>query len=535
MQPSGQASLVLGIGYLPVGDHVGQLITPSGQGLVDSHHVRQQLPFLTQILAEGPVDEPTGHTSDTAPHRSAGFRRVDLVGQCPVVMEVVERLLAGHRVAAPLTGDRSRCQRRPTERLVLPLQALEELAGIQASLTHRSVLPDAVPDRRLHVDAMLRYLASKTWHVPEHPLPQCTNHMPTAMTGDLPEPVAPSPWVPSPWVMVAGPPGSGGEVIAQALSAIGLALVEPGRRGPDRDRFPIVLTVDGERLAADGDAVLALTDGTWWAPPELPPGWELLPEVAAAAPSIVATLETVLRSRTANDVDAPPAVWYDVRHALLLPFWRRHHGGVRAAVVTWRTPRATVTELQGHGIADMHALALWEASLVGALGGTGGMAVLGVDVDSALADPDRWAVLAARFLADRGFATADDGVERAGAILRASQAVLAGPVVPIGPDDTEHTASSDRLARPLTAVSGVHDRWEPPDDLCVGRWPAALLAATLASHRSAIEATDGWIVTDDAIRDAASAVAALDWTVDRLVEGWASGRLTDGGEPTLPE
>ncbi len=262
-------------------------------------------------------------------------------------------------------------------------------------------------------------------------------------------------------------------------------------------------------------------------------GWEQLPEVASVAPPLVASLESAVQSarRAAGSVDTPSAVWYDRRHALVLPFWRRHQGGVVAVVVAWRLPGASVAELRSGGLGHLHAIALWEAGLVAALEGARGLPVFGVDVDAAMDDPARWASSAAAFLADHGIPVADGGEERASEVLRASSDLLADQAA----TDEEEEAAARRMAAPLALVTGPHHRWEPPEGLAAGRWPTALLASELASHRSAREAMDAWIVTEGATDDASSAVAALDWTVDRLVEGWASGRLTDGGPPTLPE
>jgi len=347
----------------------------------------------------------------------------------------------------------------------------------------------------------------------------------------------------SPWFAVVGPPGSGGEVIARALAALGLGLVES-------DPSPVSLEppVAGERdgatmLSTAGDELLGLLEGTWWAPPDRPTGWEERRELLDAAIPVVASLETVLRHArcpaASDDPTRSAAVWYDVRHALLLPFWRARHRGLRAVVVTWRSPGATVAELAGQDIRPLHALALWEMQLVGALAAAEGMPVLGVDVDAALADPGDWAATAARFVEGLGLAGAGAEVEEVGIELRASAGRLAIPGLP---PDLEETASAVRMAGWLASVAGPHHRWDSPVDLAVGRWAGALLDAQLAGHRSATSAADAWAAAEGALRDAASAgrdaasaVDALDWTVDRLVEGWASGRLTDGGAPTLPD
>ncbi len=284
-------------------------------------------------------------------------------------------------------------------------------------------------------------------------------------------------------------------------------------------------------------------EGTLWAPPLVPVGWEEWPEFVEVAPKIAGSLETALgsvRSPASGDGLSPSAgVWYDPSHVALLPFWRAHHPGLRAAVITWRSPGATVVDLTGRDIRPLHALALWETQLVTAMQATEGMPVLGVDVDLAVANVGNWVGTVAKFAEGLGFVLQDGGRDRAGLALQASAERLPLADRPPGPEEAE---SATRMAGWLSSVAGPHRQWRPPADLAAGSWPMALLDAHLASHRSARSAADAWMVADGAYRnavaadrDTASAVDALDWAVDRLVDAWASGRLTDGGPPTLSE
>lgn len=239
------------------------------------------------------------------------------------------------------------------------------------------------------------------------------------------------------------------------------------------------------------------------------------------------------------------AVWYDRSHPWLAPFWARYHGGLQAVVVTWRTPGSTVAELERHGLDDLHALALWETQLVSALGSFRGLPILGVDVDTALVDPESWSAQASEFLISRGWRVDEPGRRRAVALLtsastpgsKAAHSWASGPrpsseaapgttagrsISGLGPIDSEERSAALRLATSLRAASGIHDSWLPPDDLRVGRWPAALLAALWAARRSATAERRAWAAADTALRDAESAASAFDWTVDRLTEAWAA-------------
>jgi len=346
----------------------------------------------------------------------------------------------------------------------------------------------------------------------------------------------------SPWIAVVGPPGSGGEVVARAVGALGLGQV--GAQQPP----PVPHSAsDGPRattaLSTASDRLLALLEGTWWAPPMVSTGWEERPELVEAAPPVIGTLEHALgAARSPESTGGPiasPGIWFDPRHVLLLPFWRTHHRGLRAAIVTWRSPGATVADLAGQGIGPLHALALWEVQLETALQAARGLPILGVDVDRAVTDEDGFAATATRFLTELGIATPDDGAARTAGALQASAALLTDPNLPADP---EEAISAARMAAWLSSATGVHHRWDPPSDLAAGRWAHALLDAHLASYRSARSAADAWMEAEEAYGraasadvDATSSVAALDWTVDRLVDAWASGRLTDGGPPTLPD
>jgi hypothetical protein len=314
-----------------------------------------------------------------------------------------------------------------------------------------------------------------------------------------------------PLVAVAGPPGSDGEMIARALAAMGLhplggsASLSGGSAEPNSC---------AARLGRLGDELLRLLEGTWWAPPELPDNWEQLPEIVDAVARGLASVEDLL----ALDPDSPHGVgrgvWYDVRHALLLPLWRQHLPVVQAAVVTWRRPGATVARVAPDGISSIHALALWEAQLVGVLTGAIGLPVLGVDVDHVAADPKKWTASAASFLEDLGLELPIDAEERATEVLEASPRLM----VPGGGPATaaEEAAMASQLKGMLDEAEGAHRRWDPASDYSLNPWSAALLAAERSARLSATQAANAWVAADEAHRAMRSALSTLEWTVDRL-------------------
>lgn len=319
--------------------------------------------------------------------------------------------------------------------------------------------------------------------------------------------------------------------MARALAEFGPALVESEPTGGPTHPTPC----SGVSLAVASDMILGLMEGTWSEPPLLSPGWELSAEVEADSPPVVAALTSALEVVASPSGEEPTgirgAVWYDRRHSWLAPFWARYHGGLQAMVVTWRTPGTTVAELERHGLDDLHALALWETQLVSTLGSSRGLPMLGVDVDAALVDPEAWSGQASEFLGARGWRVDEPGRRRAVALL-ASASTPGSEAAPgtapgrstsgSGPVESEERSAALRLAASLRAASGIHDPWLPPDDLRVGRWPAALLAALWAARRSATAERRAWVAADTALRDAESAASAFDWTVDRLTEAWAA-------------
>jgi hypothetical protein len=327
------------------------------------------------------------------------------------------------------------------------------------------------------------------------------------------DPTPPSDSPLTPLVAVAGPPGSGGEIIAEALAAMGLQLIGRTTAAAGEDKGGPEPGAIATGLSQVGDELLGRMDGTWWAPPELTDGWERLPEIAEAAARGVNSLNDLLRS----DPDSPQlprkSVWYDARHALLLPVWRQHPG-VEAAVVTWRRPAASVTELAIEGVSPILALAIWEAHLVGALAGSTGLPLMGVDVDEVATDPKKWAASAASFLEDLGLELPIGAEDRATEVVEASpELTVAGVSNTIA---AEEAAMAAQLKGMLDESRGAHRRWEPSTPYKLNPWTAALLSAERSARLSATQSANAWLAAEDAHRTMTTALSTLQWTVDRL-------------------
>jgi hypothetical protein len=330
------------------------------------------------------------------------------------------------------------------------------------------------------------------------------------------DPTPPSDRPLMPLVTVAGPPGSGGEIIAEALGAMGLQLVGGSSSPSDvaRAARSVEPNPAAGRLDRVGDELLGLLEGAWWAPPELNADWVHLPEIEDAVARGRTSMEDLLGADPDASQDVGSGVWYDVRHALLLPLWREHLPDIRAAVITWRRPGATVAQLAPDGISSMHALALWEAQLVGALAGARGLPLLGVDVDQVSADPKKWAASAASFLEELGLELPIGAEERATEVLEASPG---GAVLGDEPATAaEEAAMASQLTGMLAEAEGAHRRWDPASAYTLNPWTAALLAAERSARLSATQAANAWLVADEAHRAMRSALSSLEWTVDRL-------------------
>jgi hypothetical protein len=262
-----------------------------------------------------------------------------------------------------------------------------------------------------------------------------------------------------------------------------------------------------------GDELLGQLEGTWWAPPELPEDWEHLPEIASTAARGVAGLDDRLQADSGAPGGSRTTVWYDIRHALLLPVWRQHPG-VEAAVVTWRRPSATVTELATEGVSPIHALALWEAQLVGALVGSSGLPLLGVDVDEVATDPKKWAASAASFLEDLGLELPIGAEDRATEVLEGSPELT--PTEVSTSIAAEEAVMAAQLKGMLAEAGGAHRRWGPATTPTVNPWTTALLAAERSARLSATQSANAWLAAEDAHRTMSAALSTLQWTVDRL-------------------
>jgi hypothetical protein len=181
-----------------------------------------------------------------------------------------------------------------------------------------------------------------------------------------------------PWVLVVGMHRSGTSAVAGALVALGLN----SSRLDDRMDWPESNPEHWESLSLGlhNENLLVRFDGEWDAPPELPDGWELSPEIRDV-PDPVGVLVGAYP-------EAGPSVWKDPRLCLLLPYWRSVLPAPIAAVFVWRSPLAVAQSLMRRDeLPIAEGLALWERYNRSAIEGLEGVDTYVIGYESLVGDP----------------------------------------------------------------------------------------------------------------------------------------------------
>ena len=237
--------------------------------------------------------------------------------------------------------------------------------------------------------------------------------------------------------MVLGPPGSGGEVVVQALGTVGFTDVSAAAR-------------------AEHDEWLAARRASRLAPPPFDP--------------------TVQRPLThvPGLSDTASTVSFDPVTALALGDAASRSAAPDLAVIVWTPLEWTVHELARAGVGVALATVLWDRYQRAALVAPDGLPVVVVDGAELRADGPRGA-------GQLGALWSALGLEAAPEVV--ATGALAPPRIPVGLD------VPSALGVPAT---GSSREWHPGSLEPMPAWVDELLDATWRAHRSMLEAGEAW-------------------------------------------
>jgi len=176
-------------------------------------------------------------------------------------------------------------------------------------------------------------------------------------------------------VVVLGPHRSGTSVTTRIVSLLGPSLCSDLMVKWDNPAGHW----ESDSLTRLDDELLGLFKGSWYAPPELAPGWERHPDLDAFRRRAVAQF-----ARVHPEADW---VWKDPRLCLLLPFWTAALGVDPVVVLTVRHPLESVRSMRARDRwGPAHALAIWEWYVLALLGNCRGRPVVVVRFEKLLQD-----------------------------------------------------------------------------------------------------------------------------------------------------
>jgi hypothetical protein len=270
----------------------------------------------------------------------------------------------------------------------------------------------------------------------------------------------------APWVLVIGMHRSGTSALTGAIAALGLTLPPPWDLVTGKHDNPSHF--ESASLITTNDTLLESLGGTWWAPPDLSPGWESGPGGKE--------FETEARNAIDRVFSGPgPNVWKDPRNCLLLPFWRRVLPGPKVAVFVWRSPMDVAKSLQQRGGTSLpHGLALWERYNRAALAGIEGLPSYVTSSEALLEDPHSICQDIATWLDECGIRAPAPGIWD----VDAAAQVVSPQLVHHRSDDTGLLPASQLdLVEDLRALNGSQSTLRPLALGVMSPWSIEVLAA----------------------------------------------------------
>jgi hypothetical protein len=252
-------------------------------------------------------------------------------------------------------------------------------------------------------------------------------------------------------VFVIGMHRSGTSAVTGMLAHLGVDTpagddLVPGTSTNERGHF------ESKTLIRIDNQLLRVLGGSWSAPPDLKPGWELGSEVVSLRDPAARAFHATFPAR--------PVVWKDPRNCIVLPFWRSLLAPPIAAVLVYRDGLEVAQSLRTRSQLSLtHGLALWERYVRTSCADLGGVPTFVTEYGAMLDDPASSCRELVRFLTDVGI---DVDPSRIVTAVDALDVDLRHAAIPH--DEPAGISDSGReVLRALRACDGVHHPWRPPD------------------------------------------------------------------------
>jgi hypothetical protein len=243
-------------------------------------------------------------------------------------------------------------------------------------------------------------------------------------------------------IVILGMHRSGTSAITRALNLLGAEI------GPTAD---LGRYWESQPMRVPLDAVLAVFDGAWDAPGEMPEGWEHRAEVRAIEPQA--------REALAAYGDPGVMVWKDPRACLEMPFWRPLLGGDPVVVLIHRHPEEVWASLDTrNGFGPGLSFALWERYNADALRGAAGLRTVVLSYAELVERPVETTTGLVATLAAWGVHLPNDPATTDMELRADERHHHAAATF----DHASATPSQRALFAALAAAEGVHDAFVPP-------------------------------------------------------------------------
>jgi len=269
-------------------------------------------------------------------------------------------------------------------------------------------------------------------------------------------------------VFVLGMHRSGTSAATRLVNFLGIPTCVEDDLLPGTDDNPRGYWESGS-LTAFNDRILGTFESDWSCPPELDPGWENDPVLAALRSEAPALFSRVFPPE--------PWVWKDPRNCITLPFWTAALDVEPVVVLVHRNPLEIAASLGARdGLGKVHCLALWERYLQSCLLAVSGLPTLVTTYDEILDDPRAWCEVVRDFLGGVGVTTGElepSALEYVDTKLRharlSHEDVVRDPAVSSAQRELHGVLESLRAAHDTLTVPGLPDETPTTEALLAER------------------------------------------------------------------